>query len=417
MLTIPSSIGCSTSVNRKAFPPETEATVYAASGNDASFITRQLIESLGGIESIIDKHDIVIIKPNSQWWHQGMTNTDVMAEFIQTVLDIPNFSGEIIIADNNQSVDSDQRAWTTDQRNGRFNYNELVEYFNSHGFENVTKYRWHPAGANPTPLQFAGSGSSVIKHPGEGDGYIWPHDLFYACPYGNRTILAYPVFTSSYSRITIDLKDGAFKDGDYTGQPVKFINFSALNHHGRYAGATASIKNFMGVVDMSCGYPAPKPENSFNTHHIGASAVFRWMAKHRTTLSKIPYFYDTYLHPSIFRFQFTGGVLGSFMKNIRRADLNIITANRVGWGSRTDTEMAYQADILTASTDPVALDFWSCANVLLPATKKAGAEEYYLKLNDPEIEDGPLRLFLEECRRELGGTSDPNLINVVRSDM
>ncbi len=415
LLYLPSINGCSPSANRKAFPPETEATVYAATGKDACFVTRRLIESLGGIESLIDKDDVVILKPNSQWWHQGMTNTDVMAEFIQMILEIPNFSGEIIIADNNQSIESDQRAWTTNERNGRFNYNELVEYFNSNGYKNVTKYRWHPAGPNPTPLQFAGSGNSIVKHPAEGDGYIWPKDLYFTCPYGNRTILAYPVFTSSFSGITVDLKDGVYKDGDYTDQPIKFINFSALNHHGRYAGATASVKNFMGVVDMSCGYPAPKPEDTFNTHHIGVSAVFRLMAKHRLALRKFPYFYDIYLHPSVFRFRYTGGVLGSFMKNVRRADLNIITAITVGWGSRIDTEMAYQANMVIASTDPIALDFWSCANVLLPAAKRSGADEYYIRLNNPGIEGGPLRLFLEECRREFGGTCNSNLINLVKT--
>ncbi len=413
MYFLPSITGCSSAESPKAFPPETGATIYKVTDDNPGRLTRRLVENLGGIESLIDRNDIVILKPNSQWWLQGMTNTNVMAEFIQIILEIPNFSGEIIIADNNQSVVSDERGWSTEQRNGRFNYNELVEYFNEKGYPNVTGYRWHPAGPNPNPLQLAGFGDSVRKHPSEGDGYIWPDDLYYVCPYGHRTILAYPVFTSSYSGVTIDLKNGAFKDGDYTGQPVKFINFSAMNHHSKYAGVTASIKNYMGVVDMSCGYPAPSPEGTFNTHHIGASATFRWMARHRKTLRKIPGFHEIYEHPSIFRFRYTGGVLGKFMREIRRGDLNIITAITVGWGSRIDTSMAFQANTVTASTDPVALDYWSTANILLPATINSGADDYYIKLNNPDIKDGPLREFLEECRRELGGTCNPDMINLV----
>lgn len=413
MMYLPQIISCASSGEPKPFPPETDAAVYRATGPDPALITRKMVGNLGGIESLIDKEDIVILKVNSQWWNQGMTNTDVIAEFVQMILDIPGFAGEIILADNNQSETPTERGWTTDQRNGRFNFNELVAYFNAAGYANVTKYHWHPAGPNPTPLQFGGSGNSVITHPSEGDGYIWPEDLYYECPYGNRCILAYPAFTSAYSGVTIDLKDGAFKNGQYTGQPVKFINFAAMNHHGPYAGVTASVKNYMGVVDMSCGYPAPTPEGTFNTHHIGASATFRWMAHHRKTLRKIPFMREVYERHPVFRFRYTGGVLGKYMKKIRRADLNIITAVRIGWGSRLETDKAYQADTVLASTDPVALDYWATANILYPVTVTVGAPDYYQKMNNPDIEDGPLHTFLQECRRELGGTMDPARIKVV----
>ena len=415
MIYLPSILNCAAPREAKPFPPETRATIYKSAGKDPGQTTRKLIDSMGGVESIVGKDDIVILKPNSQWWNQGMTNTDVMAEFIQIILEIPNFNGEIIITDNHQASVPNSRGWTTDKRNGRFNYNELIEYFGSKGYSNVTKYHWQPAGSNPTPLQFDGSGDSVRRHPSEGDGYIWPEDLYYICPYGNKCILAYPVFTSKYSGTTIDLKNGAFKNGKYTGEPVKFINFSALNHHGPYAGVTASVKNYMGVVDMSCGYPAPKPEGTYNTHHVGASATFRWMATHRGPLRRIPRFRSIYEHPLIFRFRYTGGVLGKFMKDIRKADLNIITAVRIGWGSRTDTSMAYQADTLLASTDPVALDYYAAASILLPATIESGAPDYFRKLNDPNMDNGPFRNLLEECRRELGGTINPQMIEVIEA--
>jgi len=405
--------GCASGRDPKPFPPETKATVYKAAGPEPAVTTGRLIEKIGGIETIIDKEDIVILKVNSQWWHQGMTNTDVIAEFIRMVLDMPGFAGEIILADNNQSATPEKRGWTTDKRNGRFNYNELIEYFNGQGFPNVGKYHWHPAGPNPTPLQFGGAGDNVVKHPSEGDGYIWPEDLYYECPYGNKCILAYPVFTSSYSGVTVDLKDGAFKDGQYTGQPIKFINFAALNHHGPYTGVTAAVKNYMGVVDMSCGYPGPAPKGTFNTHHIGASATFRWMAHHRRTLRHIPVVREFYERHPVFRFRYTGGVLGKYMKEIRRADLNIITAINIGWGHRIEPKMAARADTVLASTDPVALDYHAAANVLYPATVDAGAPDYYRKLNNPDINDGPLRNFLQECRRELGGTLDPDKIEII----
>jgi len=410
---LPSVFGSEESLINKTAPPEVAAKIYKATGPEPADITRRLIESIGGIESLIDNEDIVVLKPNSQQWHQGMTHTDIMAEFISLILSIPGFKGEIIVADNNQGREPNSRAWITEHRNGRFNLNELVHYFNDAGHENVTKYHWHPAGPNPTPLMLAGSGDSVINHPSEGDGYIWPEDLFYECPRGNRSILAYPVFTSSYSGVTIDLKNGAFKDNKYTGQPVKFINFSALNHHSSYAGVTASIKNFMGVVDMSCGYPAPKPAGTYNTHHIGATFVYKMLSDIRKQLENIPYFWEIYLHRSLFRFKYTGGVLGKFMTEIRKADLNIITAVNVGWGARRNPNLASKTDMVLASTDPAALDYWSAANVLLPASREAGASEDILNANDPGIENGNLRNFLEEFRREHGGTIDPNLISVI----
>lgn len=409
-LYLQSLVGCD---EEREFPPQPGATVHKSSGKDISTMTHELLESLGGIKSLIDKDDMVILKPNSQWWLQGMTNTDVMAEFMKQVLSIPGFEGEIIIADNHQDKILNSRGWTTDQPNGRFNYNDLVRYFNDNGHPNVTKYHWHPAGANPTPMQMSGSGNNVVTHPSDGDGYVWPEHLYYECPFGNKCVLAYPIFTSSYSGTTIDLKNGTFREGNYLEQPLKFINFSAINHHGGYAGVTASIKNMMGVVDMSCGFPAPKPDNCYNTHNVGASFIYRQLAKRRGRLHDFPFYGDILNHSSVFRFRFTGGVLGKFMKTIRKVDLHIITAINIGWGSRTDPGKAYETNTILASRDPVALDIIAGTQVLLEATKKVSAPQEYLELNDPLNQDKPFNAFLQECRRELGGTITPSLIEVI----
>jgi len=397
----------------KPFPEQRRARVFRTQKAEPDRLVKRLVTMLGGIESLVGPEDIVVCKVNSQWWRQGMVNTDVLAAFIDLIVNRPGFSGEVIIADNHQSEVPDSRGWNTEYRQGQFNYNELVAWFSGRGFKNVSKYHWHPAGPNPAPLQFGGSGNSVVTHPGEGDGYIWPQDLYYECPYGQRSVLAYPVFTSAYSGTTIDLKNGAFRNGSYTGQPVRFFNFSALNHHGSYSGVTASIKNYMGVVDMSCGYPAPNPIHTFNTHHIGASRLFRTLARYNESLKNIPGFYRLYLHPDVFRFRFTGGILGAYMREIRRADLHILSAVYVGWGSRTDPEQAEKTSVLLASVDPVALDFTGADQVLLPATIRAGAPQKLIELNDPKIEEGPFRRFLEETRREFGGTMDPALIDII----
>jgi hypothetical protein len=39
---------------------------------------------------------------------------------------------------------------------------------------------------------------------------------------------------------------------------LKFVNFAALNHHSTYCGMTSTIKNYLGVSDLSGG---PDPFN------------------------------------------------------------------------------------------------------------------------------------------------------------
>jgi len=95
--------------------------------------------------------------------------------------------------------------------------------------------------------------------------------------------------------------------------------------------------------------------------------------------------------------------------------LNIITAIKVGWGSRIDSSKAYPTNTILASTDPVALDFIAGSQVLLEATKKAGAPQEYSELNDPSNKDKPFRSFLQECRKELGGTINPDLITIIEN--
>jgi len=120
--------------------------VYKVQGGTAEENMERLISLLGGIENIVDNNDIVILKPNAQWWSQGMTNTDAMKAFMLAVLTSKNFQGEIIIAENHQYKQFNGRGWTTDKRNGSFNYNELIEYFHNNGFFNVSKYHWRGAG-------------------------------------------------------------------------------------------------------------------------------------------------------------------------------------------------------------------------------------------------------------------------------
>jgi hypothetical protein len=107
--------------------------IYESKNGTPEQNVQKVVEMMGGIEKFIGKEDIVILKPNAQWWNQGMTNTNAMKGFIELVLAIPGFKGEIIIAENHHCFGkrntSNIRGWVTQERNGDFNLNELIEYF------------------------------------------------------------------------------------------------------------------------------------------------------------------------------------------------------------------------------------------------------------------------------------------------
>ncbi len=97
------------------------------------------------------------------------------------------------------------------------------------------------------------------------------------------------------------------------------------------------------------------------------------------------------------------------MKNIRMADFNIVTANWVGFGSRTDTKLSARPKAILASTDPVALDYFAAKYFLLPFTPKKLIAKWgynFYQYNDPDYLKGPFRRQLEECHAEGIGNLD-----------
>ncbi|MHA2062327.1 MAG: hypothetical protein ACW963_08580, partial [Candidatus Sifarchaeia archaeon] len=60
-----------------------------------------------GPEGLIARDDIILLKINSQWSERGGTNTDILQDLIQTIINHPDgFLGEIVIADNGQGYGS-----------------------------------------------------------------------------------------------------------------------------------------------------------------------------------------------------------------------------------------------------------------------------------------------------------------------
>jgi uncharacterized protein (DUF362 family) len=397
--------------------PDSSGRVALADAGDPARNGRALLDAWGGVEGLVGPEDVVIFKVNSQWYAQGMTNTNVLESLVRAVLERPGgFSGEVVVADNHHFKGALSRGWTTEQPNGRHNLVGLVEALREEGHERVARVHWRDAGPNPDPWQGDDGGGTLITEPGGGDGYRWWLEECHVTPDENRCPMTWPVFTLPLSGDVVDLRDGVYRDGRPTGRPVRMINISSLNHHSRYAGVTASIKNLMGVVDMTCGFQGPEPPGYFNTHYIGmrpSHGLWRWAKRREGAVKKVVH--KLLPEENAIDFHHTGGALGHWMRTVRRPDLHVVTAEWVGFGSRTVPELSVRPGVSLASDDPVTLDAVAAREVLLPATRQAGQTgRAFLEHNDPDAEDRPFRKFLLEARREVGGRVDPGGAELVR---
>ncbi len=400
--------GCPGEPRRAAGAAQPGRVVLARAGSPERN-ARAALDGWGGAAQLVGPDDLVVIKVNAQWHSQGMSNTDVLAELVRAILERPGgFAGEVLLADNHHFTEPVARAWTTDKRNGRFNYDELVEHFRAAGAANVGKVHWHDAGPNPEPWQFPAGNGRRVSGPGEGDGYVWDLEDCHVTPEGNRCAMTWPVFSSPVSGDVVDLKRGVWRDGAFTGRPLRFWNVSSICHHSRYAGVTAAIKNLMGVVDMTCGFHGTEPPGWFNTHYVGmrpSHRTWRWAARQAGPVKRA--FHALLPEEKALDFQHTGGALGHLMRTVRAPDLHLVTAEWIGWGSRTHPDMAARPGVVLAAREPVTLDAVAAREVLLPATRAAGAAGApFLPYNDPDNADGPFHRFLLEAQREIGGRVD-----------
>ena len=375
-----SRIGDSTA-NSKVF--------WVKNGNPAQNVAK-IMELMGGIEKFIGKNDIIVLKPNAQWWNQGRTNLWAMKGFIDLVLAIPSFAGEIIIAENHHFMDASQpkgeedniRGWVKiSEINGgiqgkQHSLNSLIALYNDSGMQNVSKAFLRDGGPKH-PVWGNGQDGGIVEGPLDGDGYVWTdNDYVFKGFFGLKrwkVKMTYPIFTSRFSGITVDLKNGAYLrdakgDGSYLEDKlVKLINFAVLNDHGEDTGITSSIKNLMGITDLSCGYWGKGPEGYSGVHACG---------DHHFQYAK-------------------AGPLGHFMKTIRKPDLNIVTAEWVGWGDRTDVSKATRMKSILTSTDPIALDYCGAKYLVLPLSNNN-------KHHNPDNRKSSIHKFLNLAQQTSG---------------
>jgi hypothetical protein len=79
-----------------------KSKVYRAINGRPSENLSKVMDFMGGIERMIGTDDIVIIKPNVQWWNQGVPNLSALKVFVDLILNAHNdgFNGEVVVAEN-----------------------------------------------------------------------------------------------------------------------------------------------------------------------------------------------------------------------------------------------------------------------------------------------------------------------------
>jgi|GEM_PF-457769 len=303
-----------------------------------------------GIDGFIDDDDVVIIKINSQWNQRGGTNTDLIKQLVNAILNHPDsFNGEIIIADNGQGQSGSYGtggSFNWEYSNAE-NHSQSIKYVvNEFNDQRVTIYNWQ----NITELQ--------VEEYVDGDfndGYI----VSQISDPETGLIVSYPKFMTTLGTY-ISFKYGVWNGTDYLSDKLKIINVPVLKAHGNYY-VTGCVKHYMGVV-------SDKLVNGNAHSSVGNGGMGTELAETRVPVLNI-------------------------------LDMIWVNAN---WrtGPRSYYDQATRLNIIAASTDPVALDYWSSKFVLMPVAEYYGFTPLYVL--DPERKVvGSFGYYLEESKNEL----------------
>jgi hypothetical protein len=206
--------------------------------------------SRGNNGGLIGNEDVVLIKINSQWAERGGTNTDVLKSLIQYIVNHPDgFKGEVIIADNGQSMYGSQRNggnldWDqTNSKDRTQSAQDVADFFDRQGFK-VSGVLWD---------KFTRVRVKEFEEGDSADGFVVEDGA--KEPTG--LVVSYAKFTTKYGT-QVSFKKGVWNNTArrYDSGKLKIINAPVLKSHGQYQ-VTGAMKSYMGTPSNSLTNMSP----------------------------------------------------------------------------------------------------------------------------------------------------------------
>jgi hypothetical protein len=345
-------------VNGRRTSPHISELVSLMGAHGVCFYQSSTAGTNRGLDGVIASDDVVLIKINEQWPYRGGTNTDVLRELLQAIVDHPEgFDGEIVVVDNGQGWGS--MNWPQGNADDiSQSTQDVVDQFSP--AHEVSTYDWQPIRGLRVDEYAAGD----LR-----DGYI----LYDTRDPDTGIYVSYPKFQTKFGTY-ISFKFGVWNGTAYEKR-VKVINLPVLKSHSVYA-VTACLKHYMGVQSEG---------------RMGGLANGHAMVG-------------------------TGG-MGTLMVETGLPTLNIVDAIWVnanpGSGPSTPYSQATRVNVLMASTDPVALDYWAAKHVLVQTARLLG----HTRIDSLDPDQEAFGVWLNRTKNEIrsGGyntTTDEKHMNV-----
>ena len=291
---------------------------------------------------IVGANDIVVIKINNQWGHMGTdngvgrlaTNNDVLKGLIWCILQHPEgFSGEVVVAENTQDSGSTWNTIPANAQDQNQSFQDVVAAFQSLGHP-VSLYNW--SDLNDDLISGGSIGDSGYPTGEYANGNVNDAYILLEDPAGSGTDeLSYPKFQTANGTY-VSMRYGVWNGSNYDSGRLTFINLPVLKRHGM-AGATIAWKNLIG----------------FTSTFDNEARYGSWDEMHD--------FYWGYTDGTNRNY----GLLGRDIALVRAPDLHLVDAIWVGYEDNYDGD-AIRQDVLLASTDPFAVDWYASEYVLRP---------------------------------------------------
>jgi len=287
-------------------------------------------------------NDVIVIKINNQWDGRNGTNTDVVKGVINWLVKHPQgFTGAVIIAENAQGHNSDwyhQPSGNNSQFQDQ-SYQEVAQAFASQGYH-VCISDWK---------SIRGSFVNDYDAGDNNNGYVLMDADGSATEQGHKR-LSYPKFQVNCNgmQLWISMRKGLWNGASFDNTRLKMINLPVLKRHGS-AWATIAVKNYLGFITTQDGVGRWSGESEMHCWLLGPS--------------------DNGYSCSSYARDY--GLIARQMARVRRANLNILDAiwvnplNNLGDGS-------VRQDVLLASSDPFAVDYYASDYVLYPLVDQFG---------------------------------------------